>query len=301
MKRHGWMPLARACGAILVAVLTLPVAGAAQGEYREGRDLDRLVARIALYPDPLLAQVLTASTYADDIPDADAWANDHRYLHGDALTAAMTDDSVPWDPSILALLPFPSVLDRMNGDMQWTHDLGDAVLNNRAEVMDAVQRMRARARDYGYLRSSPDVRVVFGVGAITILPVRPGYLCVPTYDPAVVFVAPARRVYRPMVVFGPPIVIATGFMRFGWVGAAFDWRAHSIIIDRRPWERTMVNRATYVHPYERPWVRPQRAVGAEHRVERHEVHHDEHVEHHDEHNDQRHDDHRDDHHDDHHN
>src|ERR1700680_1518474 len=88
--------------------------------------LDQLVARIALYPDPLLAQVLTASTYWNQIPDAAAWANQHSYLTKDALARAIQEDNLPWDPSILALLPFPSVLDMMARDRVWTQQLGGA-------------------------------------------------------------------------------------------------------------------------------------------------------------------------------
>jgi Protein of unknown function (DUF3300) len=117
--------------------------------------LDQLVSRIALYPDGLLAQVLTASTYANEIPDAAAWANQHSYLRGDDLARAIQEDNLPWNPSVVALLPFPSVLDQMARDMAWTQQLGNAVLAQRGNVMDAVQRMRQQAYDYGYLRSNP--------------------------------------------------------------------------------------------------------------------------------------------------
>lgn len=113
--------------------------------------LDQLVARIALYPDPLLAQVLTASTYWSEIPDAARWADEHSYLKGDALAQAIQADHLQWDPSILGLLAFPSVLDMMASDPTWTQQLGDAVLTQRADVMDAAQRMRRKARNYGYL------------------------------------------------------------------------------------------------------------------------------------------------------
>ena len=102
-------------------------------------DLDRLVSRIALYPDPLLAQILSAATYSDQIPEGAKWADEHHYLQGDALAAAITGDHLPWDPSVQALLPFPSVLDTMASDMPWTTQLGNAVLAQRPDVMDAVQ------------------------------------------------------------------------------------------------------------------------------------------------------------------
>jgi hypothetical protein len=126
-----------------------------------GRDqLDQLVARIALYPDGLLAQVLAASTYPEQIQEAAQWADEHSYLNGDALAAAISEDNLSWDPSVLALLPFPSVLDKMSSDMPWTRQLGDAVLSQRADVMDAVQRERQTARTFGYLQDCPQYHVV---------------------------------------------------------------------------------------------------------------------------------------------
>jgi hypothetical protein len=101
-----------------------------------------VVSRIALYPDPLRAQTLTASTFWGEIPEAATWADQHTYLTGDALAHAIQDDHLQWDPSVLSLLPFPSVLDMMARDPAWTQQLGTAVLMQRPEVMDAVQRRR---------------------------------------------------------------------------------------------------------------------------------------------------------------
>src|ERR1700720_2310298 len=100
--------------------------GQAPPSYPPG-ELDRLVQRVALYPDPLLAQVLSASTFADEIPDAAKWADQHHYLTGDALARAITEDQLPWDPSVQALLPFPSVVEQMARDINWTTQLGNAV------------------------------------------------------------------------------------------------------------------------------------------------------------------------------
>src|SRR6202162_3466462 len=116
--------------------------------------LDRMVSRIALYPDPLLAQVLAAATFSDQIPDAAKWADEHHYLTGDELAKAISEDHLSWDPSVQALLPFPSVLEMMASDMKWTRDLGDAFLAQHQDVMDAMQRMRQKAKDFGYLRSN---------------------------------------------------------------------------------------------------------------------------------------------------
>src|SRR5271154_3076588 len=109
------------------------------------QELERLGQRVALYPDPLLTQVFAAATFPDQIPDAARWADQHHYLTGDALAAAISEDHLPWDPSVQALLPFPSVLDMMASDMGWTGQLGNAFLSDQVAVMDAVQRQRAAA------------------------------------------------------------------------------------------------------------------------------------------------------------
>jgi len=254
--------------AVFVAVLLLAATPLlAQPVPLRADQLDQLVSRIALYPDPLLAQILTASTYPDQIPDAAAWADGHSYLHGDELAKAISADHLNWDPSVLALLPFPSVLDMMSRDMAWTRQLGDAVLTQRPAVMDAVQRMRRRAYDYGYLRSGAYVRVGVYPGYIEILPVDPAYIYVPVYDPLVVFSRPVGGVVVSAAIsFGPPVWIAPALVPFGWARAGFVWPSHVLLIDRQPWRRVWDNRLTYVHPYERPW-HPEAP-----RVERHELH-----------------------------
>src|SRR5690242_9864169 len=112
--------------------------------------LDQLVARIALYPDTLLAQVLTASTYWTQIPEAAAWATQHSYLTPDQIAMAIQQDHLQWDPSVLALLAVPSVLQIMASDPVWLEQLGNAVLTQRVAVMDAIQRMRRKALEFGY-------------------------------------------------------------------------------------------------------------------------------------------------------
>ncbi len=212
-------------------------------------ELERVVSRIALYPDPLLAQVMAAATFPDEIPQAAQWSDQHHYLTGDALAAAIQADQLPWDPSVQALLPFPNVLDMMASDPGWTHQLGDAFLAQQQDVMDAVQRDRHKAYDYGYLRSNP--QIIVGAGPyITIAPVNPGYLVVPYYDPAVVFYAP-----RPGFFIGGAIgyrwgiTLGVAFRPWGWGYNRFDWGGHAIFINNARWGRTWVNRTTYVHPY----------------------------------------------------
>lgn len=230
------------------------------------QQLDALVQPIALYPDGLLAQILTASTFSNEIPDAAGWANAHAYLRGDALARAIEDDNLPWDPSVLALLPFPNVLNYMAQYMGWTQDLGSAVLVQRGDVMDAVQRMRQQAYDYGYLRDTPYARVIVsGPGVIQIVPVTPGYYYVPYYNPRVVFVRPRPGFYVGGAIrFGPVVTVGAAFAPWGWGAVGFGWRDHAILVDHRDWDRNWRNRRNYVSPYPyRPLAGP--------RVERHDT------------------------------
>ena len=232
------------------------------------QQLDNLVNRIALYPDPLLAQMLTASTYWDEIPDAAAWAAAHSNLKGDPLSAAIQADNLPWDPSVLALLPFPSVLDMMARDPNWTGQLGNAVLSQRADVMDSVQRLRREARGYGYLASNSDVDVIDQDGYVEIQPYNPYLFYVPTpRDPFIVFGPPRPGFFIGGAIrFGPAVTLGVTFGRFGWFGAGFGWRDHAVLIDHRPWTRTYVNRGAYVHPYSHPYVRPVAPRVEQHRA-----------------------------------
>lgn len=233
------------------------------------QQLEEMVGPIALYPDPLLAQVLTASTFFQQIPDAAGWSRAHAYLTGDALARGITEDNLPWDPSVLALLPFPSVIDYMAGNMGWTTQLGEAVLADRAAVMDAVQDQRQKAMNYGYLKTGPQYRVVPTPGAIEIVPVSPGMIFVPYYDPFVVFFRPRPGfVIGGAITFGPSIFIGPIFAPWGWGAITFGWRTHDIIINNRPWGRVWANRDAYRHVYPGP-ARPAPLAGP--RNERHEM------------------------------
>jgi hypothetical protein len=267
----------------LLAVGTIP--GFAQGpppSFPPGT-LDNLVSRIALYPDSLLAQVLAAATFPDQIPDAARWADQHHYLTGQGLADAIQGDAVPWDVSVQALLPFPSVLDMMASDMNWTQDVGNAFLSQQQDVMDAVQRERQAAYRYGYLRTGPRVVVTPGP-YITIAPVDPGWIVVPAYDPRIVYFPPRPGfVVAGGIGWGFGIGIGGFFRPWGWGVTRIGWTERAVFIDRARWGRTWVNRTTYVHPYTTyrpvvtrpvPVVRPgePRPAGRPVIVERHEVH-----------------------------
>jgi hypothetical protein len=230
--------------------------------------LNQLVSRIALYPDPLLAQVLTASTFPDQIPDAAKWADEHHYLSGQDLANAIQQDQLSWDPSVQALLPFPSVLDTMASDMSWTSDLGNAVLADRDAVMNAVQEERHKAKQYGYLRTGGPI-VVSGDTYIDIAPVNPAFIVVPAYNPLVVFAPPAPGfVVGAAIGFGFGVTIGAFFGPWGWGSSRIVWANHAIFINNARWGRTWANRGVYVHPY--PGLH---RYAANARVEHHEAIH----------------------------
>src|SRR6188474_726918 len=140
------------------------------------QELDSLVAPIALYSDPLLAQTLAASTYPLEIIQLQQWMDRNKNLQGKALADAVAKQ--PWDPSIQSLVEFPDVVQRMAGNVQWTTDLGNAFLAQQSDVMDAVQRMRAKAQGTGNLKTSAQSvvkteTIPSGQQAITIEPAQP--------------------------------------------------------------------------------------------------------------------------------
>ena len=228
LRRQVW------CTATLLS--TFALFASAQPEKLNKEQLDQLVSRIALYPDPLLAQVLAASTHWEQIAEAAAWAQEHSYLKGDALSAAIEADNLQWDPSVIALLPFPSVLQMMAQDLAWTEQLGTAVLEQKADVMDAIQRMRKKTRDFGYLEPNNYVNVVPEGDYIEILPVDPNVIYVPIYDPVVVFTRPARGVTIGGVIrFAPGVVISAAFDPWGWAAPRLLWPRHEVIFDRAVW------------------------------------------------------------------
>jgi hypothetical protein len=153
------------------------------------KDLDALVAPIALYPDALVAQILGAATYPDQVAEADTFLKANYELRGDGLMDAV--DAKPWDPSVQALVLFPSVLDMLAKNIEWTSALGDAAANQQGDVMSAVQRMRAKAYAAGNLKSGQQFRVVQEAPDILVIqPANPQVVYVPTYNPAVVYGAP---------------------------------------------------------------------------------------------------------------
>ncbi len=164
-------------------------------------ELDSLVAPIALYPDPLLAQTLAASTYPLEIIQLQQWMDRNKNLQGKALADAVAKQ--PWDPSVQSLVEFPDVVQRMAGNIQWTTDLGNAFLAQQSDVMDAVQSMRAKAQGTGNLKTSAQSvvkteTVSSGKQVIEIQQANPDVVYVPSYDSTVVYgAAPVEYPYYP--------------------------------------------------------------------------------------------------------
>jgi hypothetical protein len=174
--------------------------------------LKDLVAPIALYPDTLLSQILVASTYPIEVVEGQQWLQQHRNLTGQKLLDEARKQN--WDPSIQALVAFPDVLTRLNQDIRWTTDLGNAFLAQQPDVMNAVQQLRAKAEANGKLRSTPQETVTTqtqnGQTAIDIQPPDPGVVYVPVYNPAWVWGPPLYGYYPPL--FYPGVDVGFSFL-----------------------------------------------------------------------------------------
>src|SRR5215831_9882731 len=182
--------------------------------------LDSLVAPVALYPDPLLAQVLAASTYPLEIMQLQQWLSKHKDLKDKALQDAVSKQ--PWDATVQALAALPDVVKRLADDIQWTTDLGNAVLAQQSDVMDAVQRMRAKAKDTGNLKSNEqmkvETKVVENKQVIVVEQSKPDVVYVPSYNPTVVYGPPVYP--YPPVAYPPPCYYAAGMAISFGVGMA---------------------------------------------------------------------------------
>ena len=186
--------------------------------------LQRLVAPIALYPDSLVAQILAASTFPDEVVEADRWVQAHPDLRGDALGKAV--DQQPWDPSVKALTAFPSVLGNMDKNLSWTSSLGDAYYNQQQDVMDAIQVMRHKAQAAGALKNEQHEVVKEDGPTIEIEPAEPDVVYVPAYNPWLIYgypvVAwPGWYPYPGIWFGGPYFSFGLGF-GIGWFGG-FGW------------------------------------------------------------------------------
>ncbi len=216
-------------------------------------ELEKLLAPIALYPDDLVAQILTASTYPIEVVQASRWVSAHPNVRGDALQDAMQQE--PWDPSVKGLTAVPQVLAMMNDKLDWTQQLGEAFLAQPGDITNAIQDLRAKAEANGNLRSSerirvrrvapqeppPPVPIPVDVDPellppppppeyIVIEPVDPGVYYVPIYDPYVVYGPWLWPAYRPFYWYPPGYVVGAAVIGFSvgfFVGSAlwchYNW------------------------------------------------------------------------------
>ena len=240
--------------ALMLSLLIIPATqfdlyaqAPAAGTYIElnAEQLDQLVAPIALYPDSLVAQVLTGATYPDQIAAADTWLNQNMGLPPDQRAAGA--NAMDWDPAIKGLTAFPSTLDNLAKNTAWTAQLGNAYYNQPGDVMNAVQAMRSQAQQSNTLVTTTQQRVVVDAGVISIVPVNPAVVYVPYYNPWTFW--PGFVVAYPgFVVLPPPpgFVVGVGlgfyagislgvYAGFGWgFGQAHRHRPVSAAAARRP-------------------------------------------------------------------
>ena len=210
-----------------------------QQQLLDAAQLDQLVAPIALYPDPLLAQVLMASTYPLEVVQADRFAKTNKKLKGDRLKQAL--DQQNWDASVKELVSTPTVLATMNDQLEWTQKLGDAVLAQQADVMDAIQRLRAKAQANGKLETTKQQTVTVTQQAgqqqvISIEPASPEVVHVPYYDPGVVYGEWSYPEYPPYY-YPPP----SGYIVGGAIATGLAWGA-AYAIGREIWDDIDWNR-----------------------------------------------------------
>jgi hypothetical protein len=214
----------------LTFLLLAPQAVVAQNKSKEKpfkqEELDQLLAPIALYPDSLLAQIFMASTYPLEVVQAGRWTKENQNLKGEALTAAL--EKQDWDPSVKSLVNFPQVLSMMNEKLDWTQKLGDTFLAHQKEVMETVQKLRAKAEAQGNLKTTDQQKVVVEKETQTIIieSANPQVVYVPTYNPTVVYGSWWYPAYPPYYYYPPGYAAGAAFFSFGVgvaVGAAWGY------------------------------------------------------------------------------
>ena len=237
-----------------IAVLAAPTAPEAAEKF-SAEQLDALLAPIALYPDPLLAQVLMASAYPVQIVQAQRWLDDpaHQSLTGDALELALRAEN--WDPSVKSLVPFPQVLSMMSAQLEWTQQLGYAMSAQATDVMDSVQRLRRQAQANASLQSTSQQSVTSEGSSVIIQPADQTTVYVPIYNPSVVYGSWPYPSYPP-VYFPPPpgYVVGTALaagLAFGagvaitrglWNVGYPNWRSGNVNVNVNRWNTVNVNR-----------------------------------------------------------
>jgi hypothetical protein len=247
----------------LLAVLAALQGGAhAQTRYYNQAELDALLAPVALYPDPLLSQLLVAATYPDDLRDAAAWSRANPQLGGEEASRAA--EPMAWHPSVKALLAFPELLARMDESPQWATDLGAAFVSQEPQVMDTVQGLRRRAQASGGLQSNDQQQVVQQGPTVVVQPTQPQVIYVPYYDPFVVYGPWWWYSYRP-VYWRPWYPRPAVFVSANLYRNPVDWHRRHVT--------GIVSRPAYIHnPVQQTHGRPLvQGAQIQPRIERREV------------------------------
>ncbi len=191
-----------------------PPPGPPEYPLRTPEELSQMLAPIAIYPDPLISELLPAATFPEEIVVAD------RYLAANGDPNLI--DQQPWDASVQALARYPAVLKYLDDNLAWTTAVGQAFLAQPDDVMQAIQSLRAQAVGLGNLQTTPEARVVIDEGLVEIQPVDPGLLFVPVYDPGIIFY---QRAYgQRFLTFMP------GYRTGRWLDHDFDWHNHRVIV-----------------------------------------------------------------------
>src|SRR6266436_4989909 len=224
------------------------------------KELQQLLAPIALYPDALVAQILAASTYPTEIVEADRWMQRHSNLKGEELAKEV--DKQDWDPSAKALAQFPSVLENMDKNLSWTSSLGEAYANEPQDVTNGLQEMRQQARKAGHLNSNEQEQVSTQGNTIIIEPASPDVVYVPAYDPWLVYGEPiiAYPGWDPVpgifwggvgLSFGIGLGIGYfGGFGWGWGHWGYDWRGHGPMFNQNIYishSHTVFNHGHFEH------------------------------------------------------
>jgi hypothetical protein len=221
-------------GVELPATAQMPVPPpTSYGQLLNDSQLDQMLGPIALYPDPLIAQILPASTQPSQVALAYSYVS----------TGGNPDliDQQPWDDSVKAIARYPDILNMMANNMAWTSELGQAFISQPTDVMNSIQRLRAEAQQLGNLQTTPQEEVVDDDGTIEIVPADPDMLYVPVYDPGIIFYQ------RGFLTFG------LGFHIGPWLNHDFDWHGHNILV----WDHGHPRPSGWWH--QRPSARPQAA------------------------------------------
>ena len=238
---------------LLAVLVTLPSAQAQDPPAFTPGELDQMLAPIALYPDPLLTQILMAATYPLEVVQAARWSRANPHLKGQ--DAVRVVESMDWDPSVKSLVAFPQILHRMDENLDWTQRLGEAFLEQEPHVMDAIQGLRRRAEAAGNLRSNEQIRVTREDENILLEPAQPHVVYVPYYEPTVVYGGWWWPAYPP-VYWGPP----PGY--YAWPGiywgpaVAFSWGFFFGHFDWHHRHVTVVHAVRYPHARPLPIAKP---------------------------------------------